>query len=532
MPDAVVIGAGPNGLVAANALADAGYEVLVVEASESLGGAVRTEALTGDPAFRHDVFSAFYPFAVASPAIERLELERHGLRWRRAPLAVAHPAPDGSCPAISMDLEETAAMLESLHAGDGERWQRLHSRWRRVSPQLMQMLSTPMPPFRPSLVLAAKLRRDLPRFARFMLLPARRMAEESLGGAAARRLLAGHASHTDLQPEAPPSGAFAFVLAGLAQECGFPAPEGGAQRLAEAMASRLRAKGGEIECGTPVERVLVEGGRATGVRLGDGRMIAAGRAVIADVDAPTLYEELLPRERLPRRLLADLERFEWDAATVKCDWALDGPIPWAAEAARRSGVVHVGELDELTVAMAQLATRRLPAKPALVIGQYSPLDPTRSPPGSETAWAYTQVPREVAGDAGGEGIGDSWDDEDGERFATRIEGRIEELAPGFRDLIRARHVLTPAGFESRDLNLVGGSMQGGTSQLHQQGPFRPTPGLGRPETPIAGLYLGSASAHPGGGVHGGPGHNAARAALAADLRRPLRRPLRGARGGA
>jgi len=515
----VVIGAGPNGLVAANVLAEAGYEVIVCEAEETVGGAVRTEPLTGDPAFRHDVFSAFYPFALASPAIQRLDLERYGLRWRHAPLVVAHPGVDGSCPSISRDLAETAAGLEALQDGDGERWHALQERWTQVSPHVIAMMTTPMPPIRAGLALARALRRDLIRFARFMLLPARRMADESLRGDAARRLLAGHVSHADLSPETPPSGAFAIMMAGLGQQYGYPTPEGGAQRLAEAMAARLAAHGGTVECGAAVEEVLAKGRRATGVRLADGRTIDATRAVVADVDAPTLYRRLLPSHLLPGRLLEDLDRFEWDTATIKCDWALDGPIPWRAEDARRTAVVHVGELDDLTMSMAQVATRRLPARPVLVLGQYSPVDPTRSPPGTETAWAYTQVPREPKGDAGGDDIGPEWGASDADRFADRMETRIEELAPGFRDLIRARHILGPAEFQRLDANLVGGAMQGGTTQLHQVGPFRPTPGLGRPETPIAGLYLGSSSANPGGGVHGAPGHNAARAILSADAAR-------------
>jgi phytoene dehydrogenase-like protein len=246
--------------------------------------------------------------------------------------------------------------------------------------------------------------------------------------------------------------------------------------------------------------------------------------VLADVGAPVLYRDLVGAEHLPARLLSDLERFQHDWATVKVDWALDAPIPWAAEPARRAGVVHVADdLDELTLGAAQLAMGLVPAKPFLVMGQYATVDPTRSPPGADTAWAYTHVPRRVRGDAGGDGIAGAWDAGDGDRLAARIEARVELLAPGFRELIRARHVLTPAGFERADPNLVLGSMHAGTAQLHQQAIFRPTPGFGRPETPVARLYLASASAHPGGGVHGGPGANAARVALSPRARlRPRR----------
>jgi phytoene dehydrogenase-like protein len=208
---------------------------------------------------------------------------------------------------------------------------------------------------------------------------------------------------------------------------------------------------------------------------------------------------LVGAEHLPARLLEDLRRFQYDWGTVKVDWALDGPIPWLAEDARRAGVVHVADgMDEVTDAFAHLARGFLPEMPFLVIGQYAGVDPTRSPAGTDTAWAYTHVPRELADAAG---------------YAARIEARVEALAPGFTELIRARHVLGPADFEARNRSLDRGSMHGGTAQLHQQAIFRPTPGLGRPETPVRRLYLASSSAHPGGGVHGGPGAAAARVAL-------------------
>jgi phytoene dehydrogenase-like protein len=199
-------------------------------------------------------------------------------------------------------------------------------------------------------------------------------------------------------------------------------------------------------------------------------------------------------------VLADLRPFQWDWGTVKVDWALDSPIPWQAADARRAPVIHVAEgVDELTVATGELARGVVPAHPFVVLGQYSMGDPTRSPPGKEVAWAYTHVPHGA--------------DVDVERVAERMEERVEALAPGFRGLVRARHVAGPRELEDGDENLVGGAINGGTSQLHQQLVWRPATGLGRPETPFAGLYLASSSAHPGGGVHGAPGAIAARAAL-------------------
>jgi phytoene dehydrogenase-like protein len=278
---------------------------------------------------------------------------------------------------------------------------------------------------------------------------------------------------------------------------------------------RLEARGGTVTCGTRVDRVLVRGGRAVGVRTAAGDELSARRAVLADVAVQALYLDLLEPEHVPSATRREVrERLELDAATFKVDWALDGPIPWSAEPVRRAPVVHVAEgLDELTVTTGELARGLVPARPFLVLGQYSMGDETRCPPGKEVAWAYTHVPQRVRGDAGGEGLSGRWDEAEADALAARMEARVEELAPGFRSLIRARHVLTPAGMERRDANLVGGSLNGGTAQLHQQAIFRPVPGLGRPETPVARLYLASASAHPGGGVHGGPGEIAAVAAL-------------------
>jgi phytoene dehydrogenase-like protein len=532
MPDAIVVGAGPNGLVAANLLADRGWDVLVVEASDEPGGAVRSAPLTGDPAFVHDVFSAFHPFAVASPAIRGLELERHGLRWCRAPVAAAHPAQDGTCATLSCDLEETMASLDAFAPGDGEAWRRLYATWERVGRHVADALVTPFPPVRPGLRIAAELGGDVLRLARLLAMPMRRLAEEEFRGAGAARLLAGHAAHGDLPPEVPPSAAFAWVLASLGQEHGFPTPRGGAGELTAALVGRLEARGGTLRCAAPVARVIVRGGAAAGVELTGGERVEARRAVLADVAAPALYRDLVGAEHLPAGVLADIERFAYDWATVKVDWALHGPIPWTAPDARRAGVIHVAEdLDELTIGAAQIATGLVPAKPFIVAGQYAPVDPTRSPPGTDTAWAYTHVPRTVRGDAGDGGITGAWATGDGDRLAERIEARIEALAPGFGDLIRARHVLAPPDFERLDRNLVGGSMHGGTTQIHQQAIFRPVPGLGRPETPVARLYLASASAHPGGGVHGGPGAIAARAALMGDRRRRLVRPRGGGRSG-
>lgn len=517
--DAVVIGAGPNGLTAANVLADAGWDVTVLEAQPEPGGAVRSAELTR-PGCVHDVFSAFYPLAVASRHLRALELERHGLRWRQAPLVVAHPLPDGRCASLSREARETAASLEAFAGGDGDAWLELFSLWERVEHALLDGLLLPFPPVRAGLRLTAALGPSaLMRFLRFLMLPVRRMGEEHFRGEGGRLLLTGNALHADFAPESAGSGLFGWLLVCLGQRHGFPVPEGGSGSLTGALVHRLETRGGRIVCGERVSRVVVRDGRALGVETAGGERVRARRAVLADTTAPALYLDLVGPEQLPGRLVDDLHRFEFDNGTVKVDWLLKGPIPWTAEDARRAGTIHVGaSVDEFSEATTQLAMGLVPARPTLVLGQMNVADPTRSPAPSHTVWAYTKVPNRPRGDAGGQLTG-SWSSAETEAFVQRIEAQVERHAPGFRDLIDARHVLTPGDLEAANENLVRGAINAGTARLYQQLVFRPHPGLARPETPIERLYLASASAHPGGGVHGAPGANAAHAALLGPIRR-------------
>jgi phytoene dehydrogenase-like protein len=514
--DAVVIGAGHNGLVAANVLAEHGWRVLVLEEQDRPGGAVKSGDIT-EPGFTSDLFSAFYPLAAVSPALRALRLQDYGLRWRRAPLAVSHPQADGRCAVLSLDLDETAASLERFAPGDGERWRSFYGIWEQAGGPFMDALLHPFPPLRGSARLAAALGpRGLLRFARFALAPVRRMAEERFRGEGAAWLLAGNALHADLAPESAGGGLFGWVLCGLGQQHGFPVPEGGAGRLIDALVARLRAHGGELACGAPVLRVIVRGGRAVGVRLGDGGEVSAPRGVLATTVAPTLFHALVGDQHLPREFVEDLDRFQLDNGTVKVDWSLEQPIPWSAEEARRAGTLHIaGGIDALTRTSAQLSRGLIPDEPFLVMGQYAAVDPTRMPDGREIAWAYTHVPQRVRGDAGSDGLTGAWDARATDAFVARMEAQIEQRAPGFQALIRNRHVFTPPTLEAANSNLLGGAVNQGTAQIHQQVVFRPVPGLARPATPLRGLWLAGASAHPGGGVHGAAGANAARAALLA-----------------
>jgi len=511
--DAVVIGAGPNGLVAANCLADAGWEVEVLEAQPDPGGGVRSADYLG-PGYVADVCSAFYPLAAASPVIGGFDLERYGLRWTHSPAVLAHPLLDGRCALLWRDSAATIAGVEELGAGDGEAWRRLQGLWEDVGGQLMEALFTPFPPLRSGLKLAGKVRAaGVLRMARFATLPVRRLLEEEFSGPGSL-LIAGCAMHADLAPEAVGSSLYGWLLAMAGQQHGFPVPEGGAGALTAALVRRLEHLGGRVRCNAPVHEVLINDRRATGVRLGGGERVGARYAVLADVAAPLLYGGLVAWDDLPTRLRDDMARFQWDFSTVKVDWALSSPVPWTARDASLAGTVHLSaDLDEMTEYCAQIAMGRVPSRPFVLVGQMTTADPRRSPPGTESLWAYTHVPREVRSDAGGQGLTGRWDSGELDVFAARIEDQLERFAPGFRGRIIKRHILGPGQLEEHNASAVAGAIGGGTAALHQQLVFRPTPGLGRPETPVAGLYLASSSAHPGGGVHGACGANAAHAAL-------------------
>ncbi|MEU5184773.1 phytoene desaturase family protein [Streptomyces longwoodensis] len=514
MPDAVVIGAGPNGLVAANLLAGAGWSVLVLEEQPEPGGAVRHDRGV-HPDYVNDLFSSFYPLAAASPVLASLHLEDHGLRWSHAPHVLAHPLTDGRCAVLDRQIDVTADSLEAFAPGDGEGWRRLCRLWDTLHRDVLDALMTPFPPVKAGARLLRKLRAAGGlRAARSLVLPVRRLGEEEFTGEGGRLLLAGNALHADLAPEAAGSGGFGWLMSMLGQTYGFPVPVGGSGALTDALVRRLKANGGELRCGERVERVVVRGGRAVGVRTSAGAAVPASRAVLADVAVPALYEDLVGLEHLPDQVADDLRRFQWDFATFKVDWALDGPVPWRAEQASRAGTVHLADgVDELTRFAAQIAMHQVPDRPFSLFGQMTTSDPSRSPEGTESAWAYTHVPREIREDAGDEGITGAWGPDDQERMADRVERQVERFAPGFRARVRARRILAPPTLQSLDANLVAGAINGGTTALHQQLVFRPVPGTGRPETPVPGLYLASAGAHPGGGVHGAPGANAARAAL-------------------
>lgn len=502
--DAVVIGAGHNGLVAANLLADAGWDVLVLEAGATPGGAVRSAELAA-PGFLTDVCSAFYPIGVASPVLAALHLHEHGLGWRHAPSVLAHLLPDGRAAVLSRDPAETASSVEQFAGGDGERWLAAYAQFQRLAPRLLAGVFSPFPPVRA----AAGLLRTLGvggalRTARGLALPAGPLCQELFSGAGARLLVAGCTLHADLTLEETGGGMYGWLLAMLGQQYGFPVPAGGAQRITDAMVSRLHAAGGQIRYGVWVDRVAVASGRAVGVRASDGQVWRARRAVLADVPAPALYRQLVGEALLPPRLVDDLARFKWDYPALRVDWALRAPVPWHNQAVAGAGTLHLGgDLAGVGRYAAALARGEMPFEPMVIAGQLNTADPGRSPEGTESLWAYTRLPQRA-----------HWHADAIDRHVRRLEAIMEHHAPGFTDLVSGRYVAGPATLEAENPSLVGGAFGGGTSAAYQQLVFRPVPGLGRADTPVDRLYLASSSAHPGPGVHGGPGANAARAALA------------------
>ncbi|HUB35219.1 MAG TPA: NAD(P)/FAD-dependent oxidoreductase [Solirubrobacteraceae bacterium] len=496
--DALIVGSGPNGLAAAIELAAAGLSVLVLEAAPRPGGAVLTEELTL-PGFRHDTFSSVYPAAAASPVFAALPLQRHGLRWVHPPVCLAHPIPDGRAVALHRDLQSTIQSLDSIRPGDGERWRAFAAPLLDHFDALRSTMLAGFPPVRGPARLALGLGpARLLDFARLLFTSVQSLAERLFEGEPSRAWLYGSAMHSDVPIPGPGSAIAGAYLNLLGHAAGWPSPEGGAGALADALIAHLRDLGGALRTDAEVVRVLTPRRRAVAVELRGGETISAP-LVLADVMPAALAR--LAGHSLPALYARALRRYRHGPPTIKLDWALSGPIPWTAPEARQAGTVHVGgDAQELIAATAQ-ARISLPDRPFLLLGQQSLADPTRAPAGRHTAWAYTHVPHGVPWDA------------ERDRHIDRMEAQVERFAPGFRDLILARHVLDPAELQHRNPNLVGGDVGGGSYTLSQV-LFRPVPSPAPYRTPLAGLYICSAATFPGGAVHGVPGHAAARLALA------------------
>jgi phytoene dehydrogenase-like protein len=497
-PDFVVIGSGPNGLVAANVLARRGHRVLVLEAHPRRpGGAVASEELTL-PGFVHDVGAGFFPFGRSSPAFRELDLESAGLRWGNARFESCHPALDGSYACIARDPEVSAKHFGSPE--DGAAFADLARFHAGIEKDLLEALLLPFPSLLPLLRLGpiAAL-----RLAALLLRSSAGFARSLFQSEAARRVIPSLGLHVDVGPDDTLGAPLGYVLGLTATTGGFALPMGGARALTNVLVTTLEQHGGRLKLAAQVERIVVRSGRAHAVRLADGEEIAARLGVLADTSAPGLYLDLLERADVPRWLRVKMRRFPLGFGTFKIDWALASPVPWNVETARESAVVHAGEsLDDLSRFAREVRSGALPEQPYLVLGQHTLVDPSRAPAGQHTLYGYSRVPSYLRG---------GWPAA-AAAFADRIEARIEGLAPGFRQTILGRHFAAPPDLERMDANLRGGDLGGGSNAWHRQLLFRPVFPYFRYRTPVRGLYLCSSYAHPGAGVHGMCGYNAARIA--------------------
>ena len=498
MTEVIIIGAGQNGLAAAIRLAGAGLSVTVLEAAATPGGAVQSGELTL-PGFVHDRYSAVYPAGVASPVFAAMPLHRHGLEWVHPAACVAHTLTPERSAVLYRDTAATAASLNDLHPGDGDRWvhfvQPFIDAWDGVR---ATMLSGFPPVGGPLKLLRQAGPRHGARFASLLIGSAEALGRDIFQGDDAIAWLDSAATHGDTPPERRGSAIAAFYLNLLGHTVGWPSARGGSGRFTDALVAHLTELGGTVRTNARVVAVESSGRRVTGVRLASGERLAAS-IVVADVMPHALAE--LAGDGLPLRYRRALQRFVYGPATIKVDWALDGPIPWSDPEVRGAGTVHVAGARAEFLATVRASQHGLPEKPFLLLGQQSIADPSRAPEGKHTAWAYTHGPWE----------GVDWTAAEPFHVA-RMEAQIERFAPGFTARILARNVAGPAELERDDANLVHGDVGGGSYRLSQV-VFRPTVGLSPYKTPLRGLFLGSAAAFPGGAVHGVPGDAAARAAL-------------------
>ena len=470
--DAIVVGAGPNGLAAAITLARAGRSVRVYEAATTAGGGTRTAELTL-PGFRHDLCSTILPLTLASPFFRTIDLASRGVEVIQPDAPVAHPLDGGRAAVLERSV---AATGDGLGGTDGRAWRRLFGPLVRDAEKLGTELLQPVVHLpRHPLALA--------RFGLPALRSARGLARARFDDEAARALFGGISAHSMLRLDRPLSASFGLVLATYAHAVGWPMMRGGANAIADALVAELDGAGGEVVLGHRV------------ASLAD---LPPARAVLFDVTPRQLVRIAGPRLSPGTRRRAD--RFRYGSGVFKVDWALDGPVPWTAEGPRRAATVHLGgTLDEIAAAEAEVAAGRHPDRPYVLFVQYAPWDPTRAPAGKTTAWAYCHVP-----------AGSTVD------MTARIEAQVERFAPGFRDRILARATHGPAAMEAYDENYVGGDINGGIQDIRQL-IFRPWPALD-PYRVGKGLYLCSSSTPPGGGVHGMSGMLAARSALRHELR--------------
>ncbi|MEV4228405.1 NAD(P)/FAD-dependent oxidoreductase [Streptomyces bobili] len=461
MLDVVVVGAGPNGLTAAVELARRGFSVALFEARDTVGGGARTEELTL-PGFRHDPCSAAHPLGINSPAFRALPLERYGLEWLHSELAMAHPFPDGSAAVLSRSVAETAASFGPRDAGAYRRLvEPFLPKWDVLARDFMSLPLTALP-------------RDPVTLARFGLvgLPPSTWLTRRFRDEKAKTLFAGLVAHVmaPLGGLATSAVGLVFALAGHAR--GWPVARGGSQAISDALAAYLKDLGGALHTDYEVKR------------LDD---LPPARAYVFDT-SPTALARIAGLGRF-------YERYQYGAGVYKIDYALDGPVPWTADEARRATTVQVGADSAEIGAALRAASRegRPPERPFMITVQPGVVDPTRAPAGQHVFWAYAHVPNGWTGD-----------------LTDTMERQLERFAPGFRDRVLARAVAGPAALAARNANYVGGDIGTGAASGLQL-LLRPRLSLFPYSTPHPAVFICSSATPPGPGVHGMSGHNAAKA---------------------
>jgi phytoene dehydrogenase-like protein len=519
--DAIVIGAGHNGLVAATYLARAGWQTLVLEREPRPGGAVLSDELTR-PGLVHDVFATNMNLFRGSPVAAELgaELERHGLAYATSALPFANVFPDGRALRVHQDRDATLAELRAHDPRDADGWEALDREYERLAPALFRLYGSRLTSgalARVALEVAPALGRDgVASLARLLVSSTRELADTHLASREAKALLACWGMHLDFGPDVSGGAMFPFLEAFTDMRTGIALARGGASRLIDALVALLGEAGGELRLGAEVTRVVVDGGRASAVELAGGERIEARRVVIANLTPTVLHGRLLDAQSLSPRLRRSAARYAYGPGTMMVHVALAGPIPWSAgEDIGRFAYVHIAPyVDDLATMYAQASAGLLPAEPMLVVGQTSAVDPSRSPDASQVIWVQVRaLPGTIAGDAAGEISARSWDDA-AEPYAERVMAKLERYAPGIGALVLDRAVLSPAELERRNPNLVGGDSIAGSMHLRQNFVFRPFPAVSDYESGVAGLLMTGASTWPGAGVNALSGYNVAQKLLA------------------
>lgn len=519
--DAIVVGAGHNGLIAAVELAAAGWSVVVLEAGSRPGGALASGEITR-PGYVHDLFATNLNLLLGSRffAERGADLHRHGLRLRRSDHPYASVFPDGRHLGVTTDLTTTLGHVGAIDTRDIQGWSDLYALYRRLSGPLFDIYGTSVP----STDLLRKLARagrtlgvrggaDL---AQLLVTSVRELVDGFLHSPEAKALVASWGLHLDFGPDVGGGAMFPFLETFADMEGGMSIAEGGASRLVDALCSLLAEHGGTVRTSAAVRQIVVEGGRASAVELEGGARITATRAVLASVTPTALANELLAPDALPPATRSALQRYAYGPATMMVHLALSGSVPWAAGAAlQQYAYVHVAPyMDDLARTYGDALAGRLPAEPLLVVGQTSTVDPTRAPGGDHVLWLQVRtLPRHILADPLGRLEGTRWDDA-AEPYAERVLTKLERYAPGLSAITLDRAVLSPADLERHDRNLVGGDSISGSMHLRQNFLFRPAAGMSRYVTPIPHLLMIGAATWPGPGVNGGSGYQAARALLA------------------